>query len=217
MSKSRCSSLPFQIEGRFLAFVTKDGYKVKGLRLATSAGELYIKLSKEARAACTTLPQPGHWLQVTGEQTVDYKDGTVKFKAHRLIGVPVPQSASMVSEVPTVSMPSAQMAAPIARDATPAHRKAGQTGCILVCQKSDCCKRGGKAVKAALEAELRDRHLDDQITVRGTGCMKQCKAGPALVMPNKTRHTRVRPDDVAALLDQWTVGQAVGQAVAIAH
>ena len=35
----------FCFEGRFLDFVIKDGYKLKGLLLGTSEGECYIKLA----------------------------------------------------------------------------------------------------------------------------------------------------------------------------
>jgi (2Fe-2S) ferredoxin len=82
-----------------------------------------------------------------------------------------------------------------------AERPASAT--ILVCQKSDCLKRGGKAVCHALEAALTDRNLTDQVTLRGTGCMKQCKAGPHVVfMPEKARYSRVAARDVAALVDE---------------
>ena len=35
----------FCLEGRFLDFVIKDGYKLKGLLLATAEGECYVKLA----------------------------------------------------------------------------------------------------------------------------------------------------------------------------
>ncbi|BDI17312.1 hypothetical protein ANSO36C_31140 [Nostoc cf. commune SO-36] len=73
---------------------------------------------------------------------------------------------------------------------------------ILVCQKSDCMKRGGKALCQALEAALSDRGLEDQVTIKGTGCMKNCKAGPNLVMPDKTRHSRIQAAQVPALMNQ---------------
>lgn len=206
MSKSKCSTQPFQIEGRFLGFVTKDGYKVKGLRLATAAGELYIKLSKQARAQCKVLPQVGTWLQVAGEQTINYKEETQKFKALGFSIVSAPHQLAPMSLEPQAAASEPAIASPKA-----AKTKRRQSDCILVCQKSSCCKRGGKAVKAAFEEVLRDRQLDDQIQVRGTGCMKQCKAGPAVVMPDKSRHTRVRPEAAAALVEQ-----CLGDDVAIA-
>ena len=74
---------------------------------------------------------------------------------------------------------------------------------ILVCQKSDCMNRGGKTLCQALEATLSDRGLEDQVTIKGTGCMKNCKAGPNLVMPDKTRYNRIQAAQVPALIDKY--------------
>ncbi|MGG6293444.1 (2Fe-2S) ferredoxin domain-containing protein [Leptolyngbya sp. AN02str] len=191
MGSFKSSKLPFQLEGRLLELVKKDGYKVRGLRLATATGELYIKLSKEARASCRHVLTPGDWLQLVGTQSLDYEDGTIKFKAvHIGLGaMPLVQPPGQTAE----SVPPA----PAAKRETVKSKP-----CILVCQKSDCCKRGGKAVMAALQAELGDRQLDEHVTIKGTGCMKQCKAGPHVVMPDKTRYTRIRPDEVAHVVDR---------------
>ncbi|MGA7936768.1 MAG: (2Fe-2S) ferredoxin domain-containing protein, partial [Kovacikia sp.] len=41
----------------------------------------------------------------------------------------------------------------------------------------------------------------EQVTIRGTGCMKDCKAGPNLVvMPGKCRYSRVTPQEIPELL-----------------
>lgn len=179
----KSSKLPFQLEGRFLGFVMKDGYKLKGLRLATPTGELYIKLSKESRASFKGVLKPGDWLQVTGYQKLNYEDGIVQFKAEQvLITAPGTETKPVMSaavEPSTAEQPK---------------------GCILVCQKSDCCKKGAKALVKAIESELSDRQLTE-VTVKGTGCMKQCKAGPAMVI-NKQRYTRVAPAEVTQLIEK---------------
>lgn len=169
----------FALEGRFLSFVVKDGYKVKALRIATATGEHYIKLSKEARVSIGKPLTPGDWILATGRQK--YDDGEIKLKAYGISRI----SPSLQREE---SQPK------------PVERSATQT--ILICQKSDCCKRGAIAIRQLLEAEVSDRNLTDQIKIKGTGCMKDCKAGPNLVMPDKTRHTRVRSGDVPQLLDR---------------
>ncbi|GAB4461200.1 MAG: OB-fold nucleic acid binding domain-containing protein [Elainellaceae cyanobacterium] len=187
---------PFQIEGRFLGLVVKDGYKIKGLRLSTAVGELYIKLSKEARASCQRVLVPGEWLQVSGYQQLDYGEGMVKFKADHI----------------RVASPSADLASPerasrgleplpTASPAQPAAPAPSATSTILFCQKSDCCKRGGRAVTEAIQQALGDRQLDDQVKLKGTGCMKQCKAGPNVII-NKTRYSCIRPEDVPQIIDR---------------
>ncbi len=63
-------------------------------------------------------------------------------------------------------------------------------------------KRGGDGVCRALESALSDRSLSDEVTIKGTGCMKNCKAGPNLVMPDKTRYSRIQEKQVPALIDK---------------
>ncbi|MBD2021311.1 (2Fe-2S) ferredoxin domain-containing protein [Leptolyngbya sp. FACHB-36] len=173
----------FSLEGRFLGFITKDGYKLKHLRLMTTEGEYCIKLTKESRASVSAVGavlMPGDWIYVWGEKSGDRETGAVKLKAHR---IHCGSSAPAAQVEPVVSTPQPAKAT------------------ILMCQKSDCMKRGGKAVCAALQAELNDRGLD-HVTIQGTGCMKRCKAGPNLVMPDKTRYSKINASDVPEIVTE---------------
>ncbi len=181
------------IEGRFIDFVIKDGYKVKGLRLLTSEGECYIKLAKHLRAAFDLRLPQGTWLQVKGEKKLDLKSGEVKLKAEQVMA-----ARKEDNETTPHSSPRTQHPAPKNNNTTAKPAKAS----ILVCQKSDCMKRGGKGLCQALEAALSERGLEDQVSIKGTGCMKNCKAGPNLVMPDKSRYTRIQAAQVPALMDK---------------
>ncbi|MEH2259330.1 (2Fe-2S) ferredoxin domain-containing protein [Nostoc sp.] len=182
----------FCFEGRFIDFVIKDGYKLKGLLLATHEGECYVKLAKHLRAAFDMRLPAGTWLQVVGYKEYDIKKDKVTLKAERVMVAR--------SEIAAVKTIAAREEPPFIDDVKVKPAKTKAT--ILVCQKSDCMKRGGKAVCQALEAALSDRGLEDQITIKGTGCMKNCKAGPNLVMPDKTRHSRIQATQVPALMNQ---------------
>jgi (2Fe-2S) ferredoxin len=171
----------FQLEGRFLKFVVEDGYKLKRMWVATADGECCIKLSKAARASVGRVLMPGDWIKITGYQKIDWKTGEVKLKAELIL--PAAPHAIEPTPIP----------------AKPAKPKAS----ILVCQKSDCMKRGGRGICKALEASLSERGLTDEVAIKGTGCMKHCKAGPNVVfMPDKTRYSRISPEEVPALIDK---------------
>lgn len=176
----------FCLEGRFLDFVIKDGHKLKGLLLATADGECYVKLAKHLRIAFDWRLPRGTWLQVIGRKQYNTKDDQLKVKAERVIATNY--SLELVENI--VESPTAQKP------------KAEKKQTILMCQKSDCMKRGGKTLCQFLESELSDRGLQDQVNIKGTGCMKKCKAGPNLVMPDKTRYTKVKPSQVAILVDK---------------
>lgn len=190
MSKWKVSQdCQFLLEGQFLGFLLEDGYKVKYLRLATAEGEQIIKLSKESRASLGTTLTAGEWVRVSGYQDINEKKGTTKLKAYQVTRI-VP------STHPTAVLPSSSITA---ASITAAKSKP----CILVCQKSDCCKRGGRAVFETVQATLAERNLLDHFNLRSTGCMKRCEAGPNLVMPDKTRHSRIRPEAVPGVIDQY--------------
>ncbi|MBW4478186.1 MAG: (2Fe-2S) ferredoxin domain-containing protein [Tolypothrix brevis GSE-NOS-MK-07-07A] len=176
----------FCLEGRFLDFAVKDSYKLKGLLLATAEGECYVKLAKDLRAAFNLELPKGTWLQVVGEKTLDLKTGEVKLKASRVMAAG------------TGGQEDKGTGGEGDRETRGTRGKAT----ILMCQKSDCMKRGGDGVCRALESALGDRSLSNEVTIKGTGCMKNCKAGPNLVMPDKTRYSRIQEKQVPALIEK---------------
>jgi len=173
----------FELEGQLLSFVIKDGYKVKYLHLATVNGDYTVKLCKEIRRSLLPTVATGDWLSVSGWQAQCYKTGQIKFKADQVrTTAPNSTEPQPIVESPALTLLSPQV--------------------ILICQKSDCCKRGGRAVSEALQEVLSDRNLGSQVTLKPTGCMKRCKVGPNIVMPDKTRYSQVCPADLPTILDQ---------------
>lgn len=189
MSKFRTKDVSaFSLEGRFIGFKFEDDYKLKYLQLATSEGEYSIKLSKNLRSSFELRLIPGDWIQILGEKKLNCKTDKVKLKAERVI----PATAS-------------QEQFNVQAKAKQAKTKAS----ILVCQKSSCMKRGGTAVCYALEAALSDRGLENQVAIKGTGCLKQCKAGPNLVMPDKTRYSQIQATEIPEMIDKHFATQSV--------
>ncbi len=115
---------------------------------------------------------PGTQMQVIGEKQLALT-GEVKLKALQLL--------TETAEISVVSAP---------------------VRTILVCQKSDCRKRGGKEVCEVMAATFSKLGISEQVKIKGTGCMKNCKAGPNLVMPDKTRYSRVKASQIPGLIDK---------------
>ena len=195
----------FCIEGKFLDFVIKDGYKLKGLLLETADGECYVKLAKHLRAAFDLRLPPGTWLQVVGEKKHDQKTGEVKLKAQQVMAASPDATALRRKEVQRENASISHPRVPVSSSSNAKLKKST----ILVCQKSDCMKRGGTEVCQALEAALSARGLESEVTIKGTGCMKNCKAGPNLVMPDKTRYSRIKATQVPALMDKHFAADTV--------
>jgi (2Fe-2S) ferredoxin len=177
----------FYLEGHFIEFVVKDGYKLKGLMLETSQGQCYVKLAKHLRHTFDWRMAPQTKLQIVGTKKVCSKTGEYKFKAERVV-------AARANGEEYISPPEPN---------EPTKKKPVKQTTILMCQKSDCMDRGGKALCQALQKELQERDLDTEVIIKPTGCMKNCKGGPNLIMPNKTRYSRIQAKDVPALLDKY--------------
>lgn len=202
----------FSLEGEILSLIIEDGCKLKYLRIGSDRGiEYLVKLCKELRASLSSVLTPGLRVQVAGEKQLNLKNGKLKLKAYSLkltgSNVRAPEQLDLTNApVQLVTSPEA-----IDNNSISSHATAPQTATapaktqakILVCQKSDCQKRGGAAVCKALENALNSRGLEGQVTVQGTGCLKQCKAGPNIVlMPDKTRYSRIKPAEIPALIEK---------------
>jgi (2Fe-2S) ferredoxin len=72
---------------------------------------------------------------------------------------------------------------------------------ILVCQKSDCCRRGSAELRAAIETVIDDRNLGQQVCVKAVGCMKQCSNGPVMAI-GKKKYKAAEVKDVERFLDE---------------
>lgn len=199
MGKSHKTEISeFCLEGTFRHLVIKDRYKLKGLVLATDEGEVYVKLAKHLRIAFDWRLAIGTQLKIWGTKKYYLKSGEIKLKAEQI------RSANPQLQVNAINESAKKASNPVVASPGLASKSAkkDKKTTILVCQKSDCMKRGGKALCQALATAISDRGLEGQVNIKGTGCMKKCKAGPNLVMPDKTRYSRIQAKQVAALMEK---------------
>jgi (2Fe-2S) ferredoxin len=214
MYKSGKQVSEFSLEGEILGLIVEDGCKLKYLRISSDRGvEYLVKLCKELRSFLLPVLTPGLKVQVAGEKELNLKNGKIKLKA-RSLKLAQDQNDRSPELLDSTNLPVAVLTS--SDDRAIAKREftsgtAAQTvkapaktqTKILVCQKSDCLKRGAGAVCKALENALNSRGLEDKVTVQGTGCLKQCKAAPNIVvMPDKTRYSRIAPAEVPAIIDK---------------
>lgn len=167
---------PFNLVGKLSGFVIKDGVKIKYLRLAVSDREYWIKPPKQKESLAFSL-QPESWLEITGIKKL--KGGKLTLDAEEI---------QLVSE--SNSFPTAVNALP-----------QPTMGSILVCQQSDCLKRGSSAVCQEIAQNLQDQGLEDRVKMRGVGCLKRCKSGPNFViLPSKTYYSNVQVSQIPDLV-----------------
>jgi (2Fe-2S) ferredoxin len=178
MSTAKEQISEFCLVGQLVGFIVKDGYKVKYLRLNVQEREYWVKINKELRAQLSPAMVTGTWIETRGLQKLCRKTGKLTLEAESL----------------TLNPGEAK--------SNPQPKKVG-TAKILVCEKSSCWKRGGQQICENLSRTLKEKGLEEVVEVKRTGCLKQCKQGPNLViLPDKTKYSQVRPQEVAHLLEK---------------
>ncbi len=200
-SKHRTAKQDFCLEGQFLGF-GREGYKIKSLHLAIADTVIQIKLAKAARAGVQDMPLPGDWVKVHGTQKFKPEEQQIKLKAERLTRVvecllsdsPVGELSGNHPTEATVNSNEFPLPPP-----PPTIQQ--QQFKILVCQKSDCQKKGGRRQQTALQEVLRDRGLSQQVELEKTGCLGKCSMAPNLVlMPGKQRLSGMALEAIVELL-----------------
>ncbi|NJK61808.1 MAG: (2Fe-2S) ferredoxin domain-containing protein [Synechococcaceae cyanobacterium SM2_3_1] len=152
--------------------------------LLTDEGELRIKLDKPLRRVVGPYLRAGQSLEVQG--ITKLKPG----KEEKTIAerVRILQEGGSLQEPPQ-SPPKPRLRS------------------VQICGKSDCRRRGSDRVLEAFEQALADHPEADTVRLKVTGCMKNCKAGPNLVvMPDKARYCQINPAQVPDLIQRHFSG-----------
>ncbi|MCS6814348.1 MAG: (2Fe-2S) ferredoxin domain-containing protein [Cyanobacteria bacterium] len=182
----------FCCQGEIVDLVCKDHGRLKYLHLITESGLQVFKVSKYALIAPAMALVRGDRIQVTGWQTYNPKEGTVKRKVF--------QVTRFVDGHATASHEPENLKA-VATAEPPAKPQRAKLPTILLCQK--CLKKRGGGIDQALELALREHGLGDRVTVKYTGCMNQCKTGPHVVfMPDKAHYQRCAATMATMLVEQ---------------
>lgn len=183
----------FSLKGELLKLRYKKN-ELKSLKLAANQQKYRIKVPKKLRAQVSSLNQ-GCILEISGQSRQDCATGKTKYKAHTVVVVPQ-EPLNDSSQTNDFSL------LPIFNNRLKPKAK------VLICQKSNCWKKGGKKIYQELERILSDRGIVGEIPLKKTGCLKQCKKAPAMIMlPDKARYTRVKPQQIENLVKKHLLAE----------
>ncbi len=72
---------------------------------------------------------------------------------------------------------------------------------VRVCLAAGCVSSNAEGVKAALEQAVKEAGLEQEVEVRGVGCMKLCCEGPLVGLdPENSLYQRVGPEHAASIV-----------------
>ncbi len=182
----------FDLEGTLLGFLGSSSEKAKGIILEVEDERIPIALPKRLRHHLHAQQQPGDRVRCIGRSRLDFQTKIVEFEAYQVFFL-----GSEGKPAPPLSTPApGELLLPGPPPAKTSYK-------VLVCSKSDCRKRGGRELLAALNQALAERNLQNRVVIAYTGCQKRCSKAPALtILPGKHRYDRVRLQDLPALLDK---------------
>ncbi len=82
--------------------------------------------------------------------------------------------------------------------------------CVVVCGGTGCLALGAEGVIAGFRRELKKRRLENQISLRVTGCPGFCEKGPLVVIkPENILYQQVKGEDVAEIVTATVKGDIV--------
>ncbi len=85
-----------------------------------------------------------------------------------------------------------------------------QQYCISVCSGTGCHAYNCEKVSEAFVEYIREKHAEDIIGVKTTGCHGFCERGPIVVIyPDHIFYQRVRPEDVGEIVDGLLNGKRI--------
>src|SRR6056297_863258 len=74
---------------------------------------------------------------------------------------------------------------------------------VLICTGTGCVSSGAKNIKMALEDELAEKDLSDEIKIVETGCHGFCEKGPIMIIyPEGVFYCQVGSEDVAEIVEE---------------
>lgn len=164
---------PFELTGRFLRFELSRRGEAKRLVIESDGRRERVRIAKTLRKALPALLQPGVPVTIIGIRKQREGSGEILLKAKSI--KPISTAA--------------------------AFQTGQRKGSIAICSKKNCWDRGGKDLWKTLEKTIVSRGLADQIKLKRTGCLKNCKKCPCLVcLPDRAIHKRLKPVDAPAVL-----------------
>ena len=202
MIKCSVPAPEFHLVGTVSKFVLKKRGKVKSFELKTAKGNFCFKIPHKLHKRLNCQLYPNVKLEVKGKVDICPKKAKIKLKPEKinvLSTTPSPPPFDLEFCKSTTSENSTTLENNTALENSTTSDLKGK---ILLCQKSSCWKRGGKAIYEKITEELQEQGLEGSVTVKKTGCMGRCKSAPNLVvLPDKARYKCFNEEEVNNLID----------------
>jgi len=77
---------------------------------------------------------------------------------------------------------------------------------ITICDGTGCIQKGNAEIRKALEQQIKDRNLTDDVRIHLSGCLGMCEKGPVVVVnPGYTVYGSVTPADIQEIVEKHLI------------
>lgn len=176
------------LQGRYLKPIESGKGKLKGVQLETDKGVQTVYLPKSLRAIAQQELTPGEPIRIWAD--LEGKPKKQKLLALQLIPL-TPQATIQLTDRPARSKKA---------DQTQAKQTAKASFTVQLCQKKNCCRRGGDALWQDFEKRIADQQ---SFKLEAIGCLGGCKRGPNIrLLPDNVKYRHVQLEDVNEILQR---------------
>lgn len=184
-------------QGKYVKAIRSDGGKLQALKLKTAEGNQTIQLPKTLRKIAEQELTVGDLLRVWSIDTRKNKQSKKKPKLQALQLIPLsPKEAIAAIEEKAIEEKAVEEKVE--------KKKAAKKVVVQLCQKKNCCRRGGDKLWNAFEtAAAKANNAQEKVIfqVKAGGCVGGCKHGPNLrFLPANVKHYHVQPAAAEKLL-----------------
>ncbi|WP_017298933.1 (2Fe-2S) ferredoxin domain-containing protein [Nodosilinea nodulosa] len=180
LAEARTAPTGQVLKGQYVGAYRSDKGKIKGMLLQVGAAEYTIKLPKYLRPMLVRELAPGEFVQVWAYPEDD------RWRAINVLPLPECEASLLRQQWGDLS--------PVVEADRPKQKRL----CIEVCTKGKCYKQGGRQLHGALQDAVDSNPDLSHVSIKATGCMKACKHGPNLRLPNGRMLHRPTPAEALA-------------------
>jgi len=200
------------LQGHYSKPVTSKSGKLKGLKVKTDDGTQTVCLPKDLRAIAQQELAVGDMIRVWTTQPKKEATAKKKGKSSRSLQavqlIPLSPKATVVQKTADSEAPQSKTPQKAAKKKTKQkktkQKKAAKPMTVQLCQKKNCCKRGGTQLWSAFESANDAAKVTPSakpFKLESVGCLGGCKNGPNIrFLPANVKHYNVQPKDVKVLL-----------------
>ena len=182
------------LQGRYLKSIKSAKGTLKAVQLKTVKGKQVVKIPKVLRAIAKEEITLGDDVRIWVSAAEDKQKGRKSLKEKRFTAI----------QIVPLSPRTKIAASALGKRTTSQKAKADKKLTVQLCQKKNCCKKGGDALWIAFEQSAKDARRDSKkqpFKLEAVGCLGGCKNGPNIrLLPANVKYRGVRPSDISQLI-----------------